>query len=209
MSKLCSLRCSAGLVLTCLLLFTLSCSREKGADAPKGTDKDTPNVVDTSGSNKVIEEATEAIGRDPNGVDERSESAYARRGRAYADKKEYDKAIADYTEAVRVYQAVKPRFFRPRLLEAYNGRAACHQRKGEFDTAIADYGEVIQLGRGGFADLGEAMIFGGFAAEAHYKRGICYDEKGNHTKAMVDYKEAVRLSPALANNEDLKKRMGK
>ena len=49
----------------------------------------------------------------------------------------------------------------------------------------------------------------GFAAVAHYKRGVCYDETGDHDKALADYKEAVRLGPELANNEDLKKRMGK
>jgi tetratricopeptide (TPR) repeat protein len=207
MSKACSFRCAVGLILICPILFALSCSGEKGADATTG--KDTANVGETPRPNKAIDEATEAIGRDPNSVDERSESAYAKRGRAYAEKGEYDRAIADYTEAVRVYQTVKPTYFRPRLLEAYNVRADSHQKKKEFDKAAADYGEVIHLCSGGFSDLGEAMIYGGFAAEAHYKRGICYDEAGDHAKAMADYKEAVRLAPDLANKEGLKKRMDK
>src|SRR5437764_213967 len=74
---------------------------------------------------------------------------------------------------------------------------------------IADYGEMVQLGTGGDSDAGEAMTFGGFAANAQYQRGICYDETGDHAKAMADYKEAVSLRPDLANNEDLKRRMGK
>jgi tetratricopeptide (TPR) repeat protein len=205
MFRLCSLRCAAALILTCILLLALSCSGDKGADPT--TRKDSTNVGETPRPNKAIDEATEAIGRDPNGVDERSESAYAKRGRAYAKMGEYDKAIADYTEAVRVYQTVKPTYFRPRLVEAYNGRADCRQKKKEYDKAAADYSEVIQIGSGSFTDLGEAMTYGGLAAEAHYKRGICHDDAGDHAKAIADYKEAVRLRPDLAKNQDLKKRM--
>ncbi len=214
MVKLRSLRCAAVLVVACLLPFALSCSREKGAESVKGPDKDTPNGVEAPRANKTIDEATEAIRRDPNGVNERGESAYARRARAHADKGEYDKALADYTEAVRVYQAVKPSHLRARLVEAYMARAECHQKKGAHGKASADYSEVIRIGTGGFSDLGEAMVFGGFAADAHYQRGICYDEAGDHAKAMADYQEAVRLAkagylPDPAKNEDLKRRMGK
>jgi tetratricopeptide (TPR) repeat protein len=209
MIKLHFFRCVSILVLACLLPSVLSCSGQKGADPAKGTDKDTPNGIELPQSNKAIDEATEAIARDPNGVNERSESPYARRGRVYAGQGEYDKAIADYTEAVRVYQTVKPPYLRPRLVEVYQLRAECHQKKKEYDKAITDYGEVIQLGTGVFSDLGEAMVFGGFAAGAHYKRGICYDDTGDHAKALADYKEAVRLNPHLAKNEDLKERMGK
>jgi tetratricopeptide (TPR) repeat protein len=193
----------------------VSCSGDKGADRAKGTDRDQPPAdPEVTRLNKVIDDATKAIGRDPKDIDERSESPYARRGRAYRDKGEYDKAIADYTEAVRVYEAVKPRYLRARLVEVYKGRAECRQKKREFDKAITDYGEVIQIGAGGFSDREEAMVFGGFAADAYYQRGICYDETGDHPKAMADYKEAVRLAkdgylPDLAKNEDLKRRMGK
>ena len=206
------LRGGTVLVLACLLLpCVVSCSGEKGAGAAKGTDRDQPPPADSEAArlNKVIDDATEAIRRDPKAVDERSESAYARRGRAYRDKGEYDKAIADYTEAVRIYETVKPRYVRARMVEIYQARAECHQKKREYEKAIADYGKVIQIGTGGFADLGEAMGFGGFAANAHYKRGTCYDETGDHAKAMADYKEAIRLGPELAKNEDLKRRMAK
>jgi tetratricopeptide (TPR) repeat protein len=194
-----------------------SCSGDKGTDPAKGTDRDQPPPADPEATrlNKVIDDATEAIGRDPNAVDERSGSPYARRGRAYRDKGEYDKAIADYTEAVRAYQAVKPTNLRARLVEVYQGRAMCYQTKSDYEKAIADYGEVIQISIRSSSDLGETTPFVGFAADAYYQRGICYDETDDHAKAMADYKEAVRLArygnwaADRAKNEDLKRRMGK
>jgi tetratricopeptide (TPR) repeat protein len=200
------------LVLGCLLLpCVASCSGEKGADPAKGTDRDQPPPVDPEAArqNNVIDDATEAIRRDPNAVDERSESAYARRGRVYRDKGENDKAIADYTEAIRVYQAVKPPYLRARLVEVYNGRAECYEKKRDYEKAIADYGEVIQLGLRSDPDPGVVITFANFAADAYFKRGICYDETGDHAKAMADYKAAIDIKPNLKKNEDLKRRMGK
>jgi len=207
-----SRRCGILLVHGCLLLpCVASCSREKGADPAKGIENHEPSPADPQAArlNKVIEDVTEGIRRDPKAVDGRSESAYARRGRAYRDKGEFDKAIADYTEAIRVYEVVKPPYLRARLVEVYEDRAECYQKKRDYEKAIADYGEVIQLGIRGSPDLGEVMTFGNWAADAYYQRGICYDEMGHHAKAMADYKAAVRIKPNLKKDEDLKRRMGK
>jgi tetratricopeptide (TPR) repeat protein len=212
-----SLRCGFVLVLGCLLLpCVASCSGEKGTDPAKGTDHDQPSSADPQAArlNKVIDDATEVIRRDPKAVDGRSESPYARRGRAYRDKGEHDKAIADYTEAIRVYQAVKPTYLRARLVEVYEGRATCYQKKRDYEKAIADYGELIQISLRNSADAGEVMTYASWAADAYYKRGICYDETGDHAKAMTDYQEALRLAKDghlrdKAIIEDLKRRMGK
>jgi tetratricopeptide (TPR) repeat protein len=212
-----SLRCGILLVLGCLLLpCVASCSGDKGADRAKGTDRNQPSPADPQAArlNKVIDDATEEIRRDPKAVDGRSESPYARRGRAYRDKGEYKKAIADYTEAIRVYQAVKPTYLRARLVEVHEGRATCYQKKRDYDKAIADYGEVIQISIRNSSDLGETIAFAGWAADAYYQRAICYDDTGDHAKTMADYQEAVRLAkdgylPNRAIKEDLKRRMGK
>jgi tetratricopeptide (TPR) repeat protein len=211
------LRCDSVLVLGCLLLpCVASCSRERGPDPAKGTDHDQPSPADPQAARlkKVIDDATEAIRLDPKAVDGRSESPYARRGKAYRDKGEYDKAISDYTEAIQVYQAVKPTYLRARSVEVYEGRATCYQKKRDYEKAIADYGEVIQISMRSSPDPGEVMTYAGWAADAYYQRGICYDETGNHAKAMTDYQEVVRLAkmgyyPDRAKNEDVKRRMGK
>jgi tetratricopeptide (TPR) repeat protein len=58
------------------------------------------------------------------------------RGNAFADKKEYDKAIADYSEAIRLD---------PTYVAAFNNRGLAFADKEEYDKAIADYIEAIRL----------------------------------------------------------------
>ena len=52
------------------------------------------------------------------------------------EKGEFDKAIADFTESIRLD---------PRHAEVYRGRAYAYPKNGEFDKAIADYNEAIRL----------------------------------------------------------------
>ena len=54
--------------------------------------------------------------------------AYANRGLAYGKKGDYDKAIADYTEAIRLNPNA----------EAYSNRGLAYRKKGDYDKAIAD-----------------------------------------------------------------------
>ena len=61
---------------------------------------------------------------------------YCKRGAAYFDKGEYDKAIADCTEAIRL---------NPKDAKFYYNRGNAYGRKGEYDKAIADCTEAIRL----------------------------------------------------------------
>src|SRR5262245_9696289 len=54
---------------------------------------------------------------------------YTNRARAYNRKGDYDRAIADWTEAIRLD---------PKYAIAYNGRAVAYNRKGDYNRAIAD-----------------------------------------------------------------------
>jgi tetratricopeptide (TPR) repeat protein len=210
--KVSSLRSGTILVLACLLLpFVASCSGEKGADAAKGTDRDPPPLTDPVAArlNKAIDEAAEAIGRDPKGVNERGESAYARRGRAYAEKGEHDKAIADYSDAIQLYLSAKGPYYTARLTEARNGRAGSYAKRRDLDKAIADYTDIIESTPTGGTDLGIVIMLAGVRGSAFYHRGICYDEKGDHATALEDYTEALRLAPELAKTTDVKQRMSK
>ena len=49
---------------------------------------------------------------------------------------EYDKAIADHTEAIRI---------NPEDAVAYNDRGFAYYKMGEYDKAIADHTEAIPL----------------------------------------------------------------
>ena len=55
---------------------------------------------------------------------------------AYADKQEYDRAIADYDEAIRL---------NPEVATAFNNRGNAYADKHLYDRAIADYDEAIRL----------------------------------------------------------------
>ena len=54
----------------------------------------------------------------------------------WGEKNDLDKALADYTEAIRID---------PNNASAYSGRAKVWNAKGEFDKAIDDYNEASRL----------------------------------------------------------------
>jgi tetratricopeptide (TPR) repeat protein len=62
--------------------------------------------------------------------------AYFYRARAYNDKREYDKAIADYTEVLRLDQSI-----RGQTTYYYRGKA--YRSKGDTDSAVADFTEML------------------------------------------------------------------
>src|SRR5580700_8435230 len=80
--------------------------------------------------------------------------AYNNRGWAYINKGDYESAIADYDQAIRL---------KPDYPEAYNGRGIAHDDKAEYDRAIADYDQAIRLK----PDY----------PEAYNGRGIAHDDK--------------------------------
>ena len=61
---------------------------------------------------------------------------YHRRGTAYASKKEYDQAIADYTQAIDID---------PKYVGAYNDRGIAYTNKGDYKNAIADVTRAVEL----------------------------------------------------------------
>jgi tetratricopeptide (TPR) repeat protein len=62
--------------------------------------------------------------------------AYHRRGTAYASKKQYDQAIADYTKALEID---------PKYISAYNDRGLAYMSKGNYERAIADVTRAVEL----------------------------------------------------------------
>ena len=115
-----------------------------------------------------------------------SAADYLNHGCKYLEKGQHDKAIADFTTAIRLD---------PRLLKAYMDRAGAYAAQDHLDLAVADYSSVIQL-----------APQDPLARWAVYMRAQMYSLQGEHDKAIADYTEMVRLDPrdpvSLCNRGD-------
>ena len=89
-------------------------------------------------------------------------------------KQEYDKAIADYDQAIALD---------PKLAMAYNNRGTPGTPSRTYDKAIADYDQAIAL------DPKYAM--------AYSNRGNAWYAKQAYDKAIADYDQAIALDPKL------------
>jgi Lipoprotein NlpI, contains TPR repeats len=62
--------------------------------------------------------------------------AYYNRGEAYQAKRDYDRAIYDFDQAIKI---------NPNYEAAYYNRGLTYSSKRDFERAIADFGQVIRL----------------------------------------------------------------
>jgi tetratricopeptide (TPR) repeat protein len=132
--------------------------------------------------------------------------AFFNRGCAYVKSRQYDAAIADFTECVRLD---------PEDVGALVWRGYAYSRVGQYSAAIADYTNVVRLHphnvealsyRGhAYSDLGrydaaiadytEVVRLDPKYVGALWNRGLIYNDLGEYDKASKDLDEAVRLNP--------------
>ncbi len=101
--------------------------------------------------------------------------AFNNRGAAYNDKGEYDRAIQDLDQAIRL---------NPNYAMAFNNRGIAYDGKKEYDHAIRDYDQAIRLNPN--------------LAQAFNNRGAAYYRKKEYDRAIQDYDQAIRLNPNYA-----------
>ena len=116
---------------------------------------------------------------DPN--KEAAQEAY-KRGLAAERKKDYDLAIAEYTEAIRLGPNDN-RFYYFKRAQLYNYRTR------EYDKAIADYKEYIRL---------DGSYLG------YYIIGDIYFKLEDFANAISYYEQSLQLKP---NDSDVKKKL--
>ena len=130
-------------------------------------------------------------------------------GEAAGRAGDYDRAMANFNEAIRLNQNDAVAFY---------DRGLTYSNKGDNDRAIADYSEAIRLdpkyalaffNRGfiyankgdtdrGMADFNETIRFNPTHAIAYMNRGYIYEQKGDYDRAIADYNESIRLDPIYA-----------
>ena len=152
---------------------------------------------------QVIADAGEAIRLQP------SVAAYNLRGSAYYDKGEYDIAISDFNDALRIG---------PPSGIIFHNRGNAWRGKGEYAKAIADYDQSIKAGPpsafswqnrgisklalgdldGALADINEAIRLDPALPQPLTNRAVIWRAKGNLDRAIADATEAIRLARAKA-----------
>jgi tetratricopeptide (TPR) repeat protein len=138
-----------------------------------------------------------------------SATAYADRAVMRIPRKEWELAIADCNEAIRLD---------PKYALGWIRRGTVRMLKEQYDDAIADLSEAVRLDRNNrepfgarafawfakrdldraLADLNEAVRLDPEAASVRHNRGRVWFCKGVYDRASADYAEAIRLQPDLA-----------
>jgi tetratricopeptide (TPR) repeat protein len=96
------------------------------------------------------------------------------RGVAYRLKGDIERAIQDYSQAIKLD---------PKLASAYNNRGVAYDHKGEYDRAIQDYEQAIKLKP---------------SPETYFNRGNAYLARTQFDHAIDDFNQAIRLAPGFA-----------
>jgi tetratricopeptide (TPR) repeat protein len=166
------------------------CVTASRAPSPKVAAPTVPNSGGLTGAANAQKSHDQILCDDPNSTDDQTIASctaairsgrlkpadlaieYYNRGIAFRHKGDYDRAIADYTQAITLD---------PKYENAYVNRGNMYREKGDFDRAIADYTQVITLDPK--------------YENAYFKRGNMYREKGDFDRAIADYSEAIRLDP--------------
>src|SRR5262249_19568950 len=100
----------------------------------------------------------------------KSTDAYSDRGMVYFGKKEYDLAIAEYSEAIRLD---------PKSAEIYSIRGLAYACKSDYDRAFEDCNEAIRIAPK--------------LTVPYYVRGVVYVMTKDYDQAIADFNEATRL----------------
>jgi Tfp pilus assembly protein PilF len=114
---------------------------------------------------------------------------YLSRGVEQRAKQDYDLALADFAEALKIDKKYADAFF---------NRCSIYNFKKEYDSALAECSQAIKLGPGADTTAaGDSERLGKERAISDYytERGFAYFKKDDFIHATVDLDIAIRLNP--------------
>ncbi len=109
-------------------------------------------------------------------IEPRNADSYRNRGLTYAEKGQYDQAISDFTDALKID---------PKDFYAFYYRGIVYMKKGQTDQAISDYTRAIEIDPK--------------YAHAYYNRGAAYGIMGQYDQAISDFTKVSEIDPVNAN----------
>ena len=107
---------------------------------------------------------------------------YLKNGKEFLEQGNYDKAIEEFTEALK---------FDQNLIEAKNGLAVAHFNRGINHYRSGDADKAV-------AEMTEAIRFNPNDAKAYGARGTLLDQKNDHDGTIRDFTDVIRLEPMNA-----------
>src|SRR5260221_354658 len=138
----------------------LAQGRDENEARCKGVD---PNLI-IGGCTALIQSNREAT--------ENLAVVFTNRGGAYVLKGQYDRAIQDYDQAIKL---------NPKFAKAFANRGGAYFSKGQYDRAIQDYDQAIKL------DPSYATAFN--------SRGFTYLKMKKFDLAVADFDAALKRDP--------------
>ena len=171
-------------VFTLITALALCVSQASGAESKKNVEanklaREGAEAAKNQDWDKAVELLRKATAMDKKYSDELS-AVYQRRGYADASQQQYQDAITEYGEALKLT---------PQDVRIYEQRAAVEMKINDYDKALADYSEIIKL------KPNEVRYY-------NY-RAYIYELKNDATNSMTDTEKVLKLD---ANNQDAKAR---
>ena len=96
---------------------------------------------------------------------------------AYLHKREYDRAIPDFDQALRLT---------PNDADAFDSRGSAYAHKGDYERAMQDYDQAIRLN----ASLADAV----------HNRSLAYAHEGDYLHALADHAHFLWLKFGILGN---------
>lgn len=150
-----------------LLFVTTIAGCGKSALLPEVTLERARILMERGQMAEAIPLLDEAIAKMPD-----SAEAHYQRGLAYERLDVLEKALADYTECLRLDDE---------RTDALNNKAVALARMKRLDEAAVEFGRLIEM------DPQSALFY--------RNRGLCQFDLGNHDAALADYAKALELAP--------------